>query len=130
MIVLDASATVELLLGTPAGTTVAARVRAASSLHAPHLLDLEVLSVLRRLVRAGQVKAAEAGRALVDLRDLGIERYGHEELAGRIWTLRDALTSYDAAYVILAEALDAELWTTDARLAAARGHRARIRLAA
>lgn len=97
MIVLDASAAVELLLRTPLGVQVATRVRAATSIHAPHVLYLEVISVLRRLVRAGTIESTGAERALADLRGLGIERYEHEALTPRIWALRNVLSAYDAA---------------------------------
>jgi predicted nucleic acid-binding protein len=135
MLVLDASAVAELLLGRRAAGAVARELsRHAFDLHAPHLLDLEVLSALRRVVAAGDASADRAGQALADLLDLPIERYPHDVLAPRIWELRLNLSAYDAAYVALAEAIvddGATLLTADARLArAARAHsRARVALA-
>ena len=130
MIVVDASALLEALLGTPAAGAVRARLFAPrETLHAPHLLDVEVAQVLRRYAAAGEI-APERGRAaLADLGDLPLSRYPHEVLLPRVWELRNNLTAYDAVYVALAEALDAPLLTRDRRLAAAAGHRARIELA-
>ncbi len=129
MIVLDASAVVELLLGTTAGQTVARRIADPDeSLHAPHLLSVEVAQVLRRLAASGQLTTRRGREAMDDLADLPIERYDHESLLARMWALRANLTAYDAAYVTLAEALAAPLLTLDERLAAAPGHRATIEL--
>lgn len=100
-----------------------------TSLHAPHLLDLEVLHVLRRLVRRGNLTPSRAAEAVEDLLDLPLTRYPHVALAGRVWELRGALTAYDGAYVALAEALGAPLLTRDAALASVRGHRTRVELA-
>ncbi|MBX3126832.1 MAG: type II toxin-antitoxin system VapC family toxin [Polyangiaceae bacterium] len=127
MIVLDASAIVELLLGTVPGRAVAARIEdPAVGLHVPHLLDLEVVQVLRRYLREGEIEAASASNALAELRSLDLERHAHEPLLDRIWALRANLTAYDAAYLALAEALDATLLTCDARLARAPGARRRV----
>jgi predicted nucleic acid-binding protein len=127
VIVLDASAVLELLLGTPAGARVARRIAApAETLHAPHLVDLEVAQVLRRFERAGDIDEARGRDALEVLRSLDVARYPHDLLLPRIWQLRDAVTAYDAAYLALAEALAAPLLTTDARLARSRGHRAHV----
>jgi predicted nucleic acid-binding protein len=121
MIVADASAVLELLLGTPAGAQVAARLAApGETAHAPHLLDLEVAQVLRRYVRRREVPAGRAREALDDLAELPLVRFPHEPLLPRIWELRDQLTAYDAAYVALAEGLGARLLTRDRALAAAR----------
>jgi len=100
----------------------------AERLHAPHLLDIEVTHVLRRLVLQKQITAARGEIALDDLAKLVIERHGHESLLGRIWQLRDSVTSYDGAYVALAEALQAPLLTCDSKLAGAHGHAATIEL--
>lgn len=127
MIVLDASAAVELVLGTEAGREVARRVADPGiSLHAPHLLDVEVDQVVRRYVRGGQVTEERGRLALELLADLDLERHGHDALLPRMWALRVNLTAYDAAYVALAEALDAPLLTRDRRLANAPGHTARV----
>jgi predicted nucleic acid-binding protein len=129
MIVLDASAVLELLLGTPAGRGVAERIAApAETLHAPHLVDLEVAQVLRRFQREGDLDEARGREALAALRALDVARYPHDVLLPRIWQLRDVVTAYDAAYLALAEALAAPLLTADARLARTRGHRARVEL--
>lgn len=123
---LDASAAVELLLGTPRGIAVADRIfDPAESLHAPELLDLEVAQALRRFERAEILDAARAANALQDLADLPLERYSHRLLLPRAWELRPNLTVYDAVYVALAELLEAPLLTGDASLAKAR-HRAKI----
>lgn len=118
MMVLDASALIELLLASERGEAVASRIAEPSlSLHVPHLADLEVVQALRRYVREGQLDAREAGAALEDLLSLDLERHGHEPLLDRVWALRHNLTAYDAVYVALAEALDAKLLTCDGRLA-------------
>lgn len=122
MIVLDASAVIELVLRTPRGARVGARVTPpGESLHVPHLLDLEVAQVLRRYEARRVLTTAETEQALVDLLDLDLVRHEHALLVGRIWQLRANLTAYDACYVALAEALGAPLATCDARLAAAPG---------
>ena len=129
MIVLDASAAIDWLLQTAAGQRIEQRIYSHSeSLHAPHLLDLEVGQVLRRLVREGAISALRADQAIEDLLDLRIVRYPHFVLLPRIWQLRHNLSAYDAAYVALAEKLDACLITRDARLASASGHAAPIEL--
>src|SRR6267142_1577542 len=103
MIVVDASALLEALLRTPAARAVEERLfEPQQTLHAPHLLDIEVAQVIRR--------------------------YPHDFLLPRVWDLRNNLTAYDAVYVALAEALDAPLLTRDQRLAAAAGHHARVEL--
>ncbi|HWH58262.1 MAG TPA: type II toxin-antitoxin system VapC family toxin [Terriglobales bacterium] len=101
---------------------------ARESLHAPHLLDLEVAQVLRRLVREGTVPANRADEAVRDLLDLRLTRYSHFMLLPRVWQLRHNFSAYDAAYVGLAEKLGAPLITRDGRLAAAPGHAAIIEL--
>jgi predicted nucleic acid-binding protein len=117
VIVLDASAVLELLLMTDRGERVAERIAAPEeTLHAPHLIDLEVAQVLRRYVMRRQLDDARAAEALDDLRDLDLNRYPHDVLLGRIWELRHNSSAYDAAYLALAEALGATLLTSDARL--------------
>lgn len=127
IVVVDASALLEFLLQTPLGARVEARlIRDDVEFHVPHLLDVEFVQGLRRLVRAAEVSPVRAREAIEDLSDLDIHRHSHTDLLSRVWTLRDNLTAYDAVYVSLAEALDAPLVTCDEPLARAPGHRARI----
>ena len=127
MIVLDASAAIDWLLQTSAGQSIEKRIYSHNeSLHAPHLLDLEVAQVLRRLVREGAITARRADEAISDLVDLRITRYPHFVLLPRIWRLRHNFSAYDAAYIVLAEELGAPLLTRDGRLASASGHTAPI----
>jgi predicted nucleic acid-binding protein len=129
MIVVDASALVEALLQTPAAEAVERRLfETGETLHAPHLLDVEVAQVIRRYAVKGEIDEARGRAALADLSDFPLRRYPHDFLLPRIWDLRNNLTAYDAAYVALAEALDATLITRDRRLAGAPGHHARIEL--
>ena len=130
MIVVDASALLEVLLRTSAAKPVEDRLFAArQTLHAPHLLDVEVAQVVRRYAAHGDIDDAPGRAALADLADFPVRRYPHDFLLPRIWDLRHNLTAYDAAYVALAEALDTPLLTRDRRLAATAGHHARIELA-
>lgn len=120
--VLDASAVVELVLGTRSAAGIMQRISDPGiSLHSPELLDLEVLHVLRRYERTGVVSAPRAGAAYRNLLDLDVRRHGHKPLLSRIWSRRHNLTAYDAAYVTLAETLAAPLLTTDRRLAGVPG---------
>lgn len=127
MIVLDASAAIEWLLQSPAGAKVEQRIFSPlESLHAPHLLDVEVAQVLRRYVHDKTITAQRGQEALEDLGDLALSRYPHDFLIPRIWELRATLTAYDAAYVALAELLDASLLTCDGKIASAPGHHANV----
>ena len=129
MIVVDASALVELLLPSDAAGTVAARLfDSGDSLVAPHLIDVETAQVLRRYALAGEIDSQHGREAVADLADMPIRRYPHDILLPRVWDLRHNLTAYDAVYVALAEALDAPLITRDRRLAGAAGHGAKIEL--
>lgn len=129
MIVVDASAVIEVLLGTPAARRVAERIFAeGETLHAPHLIDVEIAQVLRRYARADAFGSERGEEALEDLADFPIARYPHQPFLFRIWELRRNVTAYDAAYLALAEALSAPLVTRDAKLASAVGHKARIEL--
>jgi predicted nucleic acid-binding protein len=120
VIVLDASAAIDWLLQTAAGKEIEERIYSrGESLHAPHLLDIEVAQVLRRLVREGAVSAPRADQAIEDLFELRVARYPHFVFLPRIWRLRDNFSAYDAAYVALSEKLGATLITRDARLASA-----------
>jgi predicted nucleic acid-binding protein len=129
LIVVDASALIEVLLRTPAARAVENRLFAqGQTLHAPHLLDVEVTQVIRRYAAKGEIDGERGREALTDLSDLPLQRYPHSFLLPRVWDLRNNLTAYDAVYVALAEVLDATLLTRDQRLAAAAGHHARVEL--
>lgn len=117
MIVLDASAALSALLNDGP----ARRALTGDQLHAPHLIDSEVASGLRRLVTTGVVNADAGWSALDTWRRLGLTRYAVQPLLDRVWELRDNLTAYDAGYVALAEALGCALLTADARLSRAPG---------
>jgi predicted nucleic acid-binding protein len=125
VIVLDASAAIDWLLQTTAGQRIEKRIYSRNeSLAAPHLLDLEVTQVFRRLVRDAAISARRAEEAIDDLIDLQIARYPHYLFLQRIWQLRHNLSAYDAMYVGLAESLRATLITRDQRLGSASGHAA------
>jgi predicted nucleic acid-binding protein len=129
LIVLDASAVIDWLIQSPAGRLVETRIYSHNeTLHAPHLLDLEVAQVLRRLAREGAISDQRADTAIQDLLQLRIVRYPHLFLLPRIWQHRYNLSAYDAAYVALAEKLGAALITRDSRLAAASGHGVQVEL--
>ena len=128
--VLDASAVVEWLMGSERGDAVVAQMLddPDGSFFAPDLLDVEVVQAFRRLARSGAVSDARATGAVELLDALPVERHSAEILVSRMWTLRDNLSAYAAAYVALAEALDCPLLTCDARCADAPGHRAKVRV--
>jgi predicted nucleic acid-binding protein len=129
MIVLDASAAIDWLLQTPAGERIETRIFSRNeSLHCPHLLDLEVAQVLRRLTREAVISGHRAQEAIHDLLDMKIARYPHFVFLPAIWQHRHNLSSYDSAYVVLARELQATLITRDARLAAAVGRAERVEL--
>ena len=107
------------------GSRVRWRLR-QDALMAPEIVDLEVASVLRRLVANGTLNARRAGVAIRDLGDLPLRRAPHRPLLRRCWQLRQNVTPYDAAYVALAEALRVPLVTGDARLASAPGIRCAV----
>jgi predicted nucleic acid-binding protein len=127
LVVLDASAAVEaLLLG---GVGIAVRRRLAEhEIHAPNLVEIEVADALRKAVRRGELSPDRGRDALDDLAELAIVPYPLGALRDRVWELGANVTTYDAAYVALAEALDAPLVTCDAQLARAPGIRARVEL--
>ncbi len=130
MIVVDASALLEVLLRTPAAKAVERRLFSRrQTLHAPHLLDIEIAQVIRRYSAAREIDADRGRAALADLVDFPIRRYPHDFLLSQVWELRNNLSAYDAVYVALAAALDAPLVTRDRRLAAAVGQRAVVELA-
>lgn len=128
MIVLDASAAVDLLLLIePQASAIAERIlRPGETLHAPALLDAEVLQAIRRRLSRNVLGEERAGEAMADLLDLRLVRYPIPPLVERMWELRENLTAFDAAYVALAEALDAPLVTCDRKIAESPGHGARV----
>ena len=129
MIVVDASALLEVLLRTPVARVVEERLfDPRETLHTPHLIDVEVAQVIRRYAANGEIDGERGGAAITDLAVFPLHRYPHDLLLPRVWELRNNLTAYDAVYVALAEALEAPLLTRDRRLAAAAGHRASIEL--
>ena len=129
MIVVDASALLEVLLKTPNSEAVIDRLfRPAEVLVAPHLIDVEIAQVLRRYHAAGELDDRRGREALMDLEDMRLARYPHDFLLARIWELRANLTAYDATYVALAEAMEIPLATRDTHLASAPGHNAEIEL--
>lgn len=128
MLVVDASVlAVALADDGPDGDAARARLR-GETLAAPELVDLEVASVLRRQNRAGMLDNRRAELAIIDLGALPMVRASHLALLRRCWELRENVTTYDAAYVALAEALDATLLTGDRRLAHAAGPTCTIEL--
>ena len=127
MIVVDASAMLEILLNTPPARAIFDQVFApGQTIQAPHLMDVEVLQVLRRYARTNTISASRAQEALSDYADMPITRYPHHVLLPRMWELRHNFTAYDAAHVALAEVLKAPLVTCDRALRSASGHRAKI----
>jgi predicted nucleic acid-binding protein len=128
VLVVDASVLVVALADDGAdGDRARSRLR-GEKLILPELADLEVISVLRRQLRAGAIDTRRAGLALQDLAALPASRAPHRPLLARCWELRDNLTVYDAAYVALAEAMQATLLTGDQRLARATGPRCPIEI--
>jgi predicted nucleic acid-binding protein len=117
VIVVDTSAVLAALVGRPRDEGLIARLGEDGDLHAPHLIDLEILHALRRLARTRSMTEERANEVRTDFADLAIVRYPHHPLGDRIWELRRKLTAYDAAFVALSEALGVPLVTCDARMA-------------
>lgn len=128
MIVIDASALIEVLLRTPAASTIAGALIESGPVHAPHLIDVEVAQVLRRYVLSGDIGMDLGSAALADLQNFPALRHRHDFLLPRVWQLRNNLSAYDAVYLALAEALDAPLLTHDARLRTAARRHSSVRL--
>ncbi|MBL8294808.1 MAG: type II toxin-antitoxin system VapC family toxin [Bryobacterales bacterium] len=127
MIVLDASVVVELLTNGILAVEIRNELAARDdSFLVPHLIDVEVISAMRRLVAGHRIDAHRAAQFIAGLAALPAERYSHTPLAGRIWELRHNFTAYDATYIALAEATNSVLYTCDEKLRA--GHRARVKL--
>ena len=121
MLVVDAGCLFEVVAATPAAPRVRERLAADPEQFAPHLIDVEVFSVVRRQHAAGRLDDTAASQAIADLRDWPGERVGHRLFLDRAWELRDDLRGSDATYLALAEALGATLLTADARLSRATG---------
>lgn len=117
MIVVDASALLDLLLRRPAAERIEVEIESELVLHAPHLVDTEVLHGLRRWVGRGRLSPQRAERALEVLSAMPMRRYPHAPLSQAVWSLRDRLSAYDATYAALARGLRATLLTSDGRLA-------------
>lgn len=113
---LDASAAVDLLLGTERAAGIAKVLGSVTEAHAPELIDPEVLAVVRRWTLRGWLAAETGACAIDELGELALVRHRHVALRRRAWELRDRCSAYDACYIALAEMLGAELLTTDARL--------------
>jgi predicted nucleic acid-binding protein len=130
VIVIDASTVVDVLLQTPSARRIEARLFALGEvMHAPHLIDLEVMHALRRHVLQRAMSEERGEEAVNDLAIWPLTRHAHSPLLRRVWLLRNTVSAYDAAYIALAEMLNVPLLTCDGRLAASSGHRARIELA-
>ena len=126
--VVDASALLDVLLRLPNAAEIEVRLLEQSMLHAPHLIDVEVAQVVRRYSLTGRIDEQRAREVLADLADFPMRRYPHTALLARVWELRDNFSAYDAAYVSLADALDAPLLTRDRRLATAARQHVRVEL--
>lgn len=125
MIVLDASVVVELLLnGELAGEIRERLAGSEATLLVPHLIDVEVMSAIRRLTAGARIDSHRSRQFLDALAALPAERYSHTPLVERIWELRHNFTAYDAVYIALAEAAGAVLYTCDGKLR--KGHSARV----
>jgi predicted nucleic acid-binding protein len=128
VIVVDASVMAPALADDNSDGDAARAALRGNVLAAPELIDLEVASVWRRQVMAGQLEVRRADLAVADLLALPLERVPHRQLIGRCWELRQNLTPYDAAYVALAELLDAVLVTGDKRLSRSPDLRCRVQV--
>jgi predicted nucleic acid-binding protein len=123
MLVVDASVLFEVVADTPAAEQARARLAADPDQLAPHLIDAEVLGVIRFHHQHGRLDATAAAQAVDDLREWPADRVSHRPLLARAWELRSSVRSWDALYVALAEAMGAALVTRDVRLAGATGIR-------
>jgi predicted nucleic acid-binding protein len=126
-VVVDSSALIEILVRPKPDRALRRRILTSEN-HAPEVVDAEVLSVLRRMVAAGRLAAAQATLAVENLAAAPLARSPHRPLLARAWQLRDSVFSHDALYVALAEQLHVPLVTCDGRLARSHGHGARIEL--
>lgn len=129
MLVIDAGALYEVVASRPRGIAIRRRADEDGGTAAPHVVDVEVLGVIRRQFFFGELDRTAADLAIQELRQWPGERYGHVALLERAWQLRDRVRGWDAMYVALAEALEATLLTTDARLARVTGLHCQIEVA-
>ena len=128
VLVVDTSAILAALVARPRIPALAEALVADGDLHAPHLIDVELIHALRRLVVKSDLSEERAQDCRTDFGELTITRYPHQPLADRMWELRHNLSAYDSAFAALSEALGVPLVTCDARLAEAPGHRAEVHL--
>lgn len=128
MLVVDAGCLFEVVAATPSAEPIRLRMAEDPDWSAPHAVDVEVYSTIRQLHRGGRLDLSAATQAVAELREWPGERFTHRVFLDRAWDLRDNVRGWDAMYVALAEALDATLLTTDARLANASGPRCEIEL--
>ena len=126
MIVVDTSALVDLLLEAPPNTSLIGRFGDVMEMHVPHLIDVEFLSVVRRLEGRRSLTVEQAELSLRKFGQLPLHRYPHGSLSSRVWQLRQSLTAYDGQYVALAEILGLPLITCDLKMSNAHGHHAVI----
>ena len=125
MIVLDASVVVELLINSPLGKALKRNLAdRGDACIVPHLLDVEVMSAIRRMVAGKRLDSYRSAQLLTALSALPAERFGHTPLLARMWELRHKFTAYDAVYIALAEATNSVLYTCDEKLA--KGHGAEV----
>ena len=128
MLLVDSSAVLAALVASEPPAGLLERLADDGDLHAPHLIDTEILHALHRMTISGRLSEERAADARTDFAELALTRYPHRPLSDRIWELRHNVTAYDASFVALAETLDAPLVTCDARLAAAPAHHAQVEL--
>lgn len=126
MLVVDASCLFEVVADTARSGAIATRLAADTDQVAPHVIDVEVMGAIRAQHLRGRLDGTAATQAIADLRDWPGERFGHGWLIDRAWQLRHSVRGWDAFYIALAEAFDATLLTSDARLARAHGPTCRI----
>ena len=126
MIVVDASCLCEVLVAGPAAESIRQRLLADPDQAAPHIVDVEVFGIVRRLQMTGAIDETTAGLSIDGLRRWPGERFGHRPLLDRAWELRANVRGWDAMYVALAEILGAPLLTLDRRLANASGPQCEI----
>lgn len=128
MIVVDTSAILDALAAREPAPGLVQRLAGDGDLHAPHLIDIEILHALRAMRMREQITVERATDVRSDFGETAIVRYPHEPLSDRVWELRHNLSAYDAAFVALAEALGVPLVTCDGRLASSSGHDAQVEL--